>query len=174
VDGGDVTAEVAAVEKALVGANDVRSSTDPAVSAELLAARRLALPAIEATGRALIEDIAVPPSRLAEAVRGVHAIADATGTTIYVFAHAGDGNVHPIIVVDAEEGAELPAPALDAADRLFALALELGGTVTGEHGIGLLKQRWVARQVGADVDELHHAIKRVLDPAGILNPGKAI
>jgi glycolate oxidase len=174
VDGSDVTAEVATVEKALVGANDVRSSTDPAVSDELLAARRLALPAIEATGRALIEDIAVPPSRLAEAVRGVHAVAEATGTTIYVFAHAGDGNLHPIIVVDAEEGAELPAAAVDAADRLFALALELGGTVTGEHGIGLLKQRWVARQVGTDVDELHHAIKRVLDPAGILNPGKAI
>jgi glycolate oxidase len=174
VDGADVSVEVAAVEKALVGATDVRASTDPAVSAELLAARRLALPAIEATGRALIEDIAVPPSRLAEAVRGVHAVAEATGTTIYVFAHAGDGNLHPIIVVDADEGAELPAAAIDAADRIFALALELGGTVTGEHGIGLLKQRWVARQVGADVDELHHAIKRVLDPAGVLNPGKAI
>jgi glycolate oxidase len=64
--------------------------------------------------------------------------------------------------------------AVDAADRIFALALELGGTVTGEHGIGLLKQHWVARQVGTDVDGLHHAIKRVLDPAGVLNPGKAI
>ncbi|MFC5675917.1 FAD-binding oxidoreductase [Aeromicrobium endophyticum] len=174
VDGTDVTAEVAVVEKALVGATEVRSSTDPAVSAELLAARRLALPAIEATGRALIEDIAVPPSRLAEAVRRVHAVAEATGTTIYVFAHAGDGNLHPIIVVDAEPGAALPAAAVDAADRLFALALELGGSVTGEHGVGLLKQRWVARQVGPDVDGLHHAIKRVLDPAGILNPGKAV
>ena len=174
VDGADVTTEVASVEKALVGATDVRSSTDPAVSDELLSARRLALPSIEATGRALIEDIAVPPSRLAEAVRGVHAVAEATGTAIYVFAHAGDGNLHPIIVVDAAEGDELPAAAIAAADQIFALALELGGTVTGEHGIGLLKQRWVARQVGAVVDELHHAIKRVLDPAGILNPGKAI
>ena len=174
VDGLDVTAELAAAVAAIAGATHLESSVDPATSARVLAARRLALPAIEATGRALIEDIAVPPSRLVEAVRGVDAIAAATGTTIYVFAHAGDGNLHPIIVVDAEAGDDLPPTVVDAADRIFALALELGGTVTGEHGVGLLKQEWVARQVGPHVDELHHAIKRVLDPAGILNPGKAI
>jgi glycolate oxidase len=174
VDGVDVTAELGAVRAALVGASDVEATVDPETSDRLLAARRLALPAIEATGRALIEDIAVPPSRLAEAVRGVQAIARSTGTTIYVFAHAGDGNVHPIIVVDAEDGAPLPAAAVEAADRIFALALDLGGTVTGEHGIGLLKQHWVARQVGADVADLQYAVKRLLDPAGVLNPGKAI
>ncbi|MET1036727.1 MAG: FAD-linked oxidase C-terminal domain-containing protein [Aeromicrobium sp.] len=174
VDGLDVTAELAAVEKAIVGATHVESSVEPETSARLLAARRLALPAIEARGRALIEDIAVPPSRLPEAIRGVHAVAAETGTTIHVFAHAGDGNVHPIIVVDADAGAELPAAAVEAAERIFALALDLGGTVTGEHGVGLLKQHWVARQVGPDVDDLHRAVKRLLDPAGILNPGKAI
>jgi glycolate oxidase len=174
VDGVDVTAELGAVESAISGATHVESTVDPETSVRLLAARRLALPAIEATGRALIEDIAVPPSRLADAVRGVQAVASSTGTTIHVFAHAGDGNVHPIIVVDAEEGAPLPAAAVEAAERIFALALELGGTVTGEHGIGLLKQHWVARQVGADVDELHRAVKRLLDPAGVLNPGKAV
>jgi glycolate oxidase len=174
VDGLDVTAELAAAEAVIEGASHLESATDPATSARLLAARRLALPAIEATGRALIEDIAVPPSRLVEAVQGVYAVAAATGTTIHVFAHAGDGNIHPIIVVDAEAGADLPPAAVDAADRIFALALELGGTVTGEHGIGLLKQDWVARQVGPDVDALHHGVKQLLDPAGILNPGKAI
>ena len=174
VDGLDVTAELGAAEAAITGAAHLESSVDPATSARLLAARRLALPAIEATGRALIEDIAVPPSRLVEAVRGVYAVAAATGTTIYVFAHAGDGNIHPIIVVDAEAGAGLSPAVVDAADQIFALALELGGTVTGEHGIGLLKQEWVARQVGPHVDALHHGVKRLLDPAGILNPGKAI
>lgn len=174
VDGLDVAAELAVVEEALAGATSVESSTDPEVSAKLIAARRLALPAIEARGRALIEDIAVPPSRLVEAVRGVHAIAAETGAEIYVFAHAGDGNLHPIIAVDAPAGEPLPAVAVEAADRIFALALKLGGTLTGEHGVGLLKQKWVARQVGPDIDALHRSIKSLLDPAGILNPGKAI
>lgn len=174
VDGLDVTAELAVITAALSGATHVESSTDPETSARLLGARRLALPAIEARGRALIEDIAVPPSRLVEAVHGVHAVAAATGVEIYVFAHAGDGNLHPIIVVDAEVGAELPTAVVDAADRIFALALELGGTLTGEHGIGLLKQHWVDREVGPDVAGIQHALKQLLDPAGILNPGKAI
>ena len=174
VDGLDVTAELAAVEAAIVGATHVESSVDPETSGRLLAARRLALPAIEAKGRALIEDIAVPPSRLVEAIRGVYAVAQDTGTTIHVFAHAGDGNIHPIILVDADAGAELPAAAVEAADRIFALALELGGTVTGEHGVGLLKQAWVALQAGPDVDALQRAVKQLLDPAGVLNPGKAI
>lgn len=174
VDGLDVTAELAAVERLISGATHLESSVDADTSAQLLAARRLALPAIEARGRALIEDIAVPPSRLTEAIRGVYAIAEATGTTIYVFAHAGDGNLHPIIQVDVDAGDALPPAAVEAADRIFALALELGGTVTGEHGVGLLKQAWIGHQVGPHVDDLHHAIKRVLDPAGILNPGKAI
>ncbi|MCW2840950.1 MAG: FAD-binding oxidoreductase [Aeromicrobium sp.] len=174
VDGLDVTAELAAVEQAVAGATHVESTLDAVTSERLLAARRLALPAIEARGRALIEDIAVPPARLTDAIRGVQDVAAATGTTIHVFAHAGDGNVHPVIVVDADPGAELPAAAVEAADRIFALALELGGTVTGEHGVGLLKQRWVARQVGPDVDDLQRAVKRLFDPAGVLNPGKAI
>ena len=174
VDGLDVTAELAAVERAIAGATHLESSVDAETSERLLAARRLALPAIEARGRALIEDIAVPPSRLPEAIRGVYAIAESTGTTIYVFAHAGDGNLHPIIQVDAGAGDALPASAVQAADRIFALALELGGTVTGEHGVGLLKQAWVARQVGPHVDGIQQDIKRLLDPAGVLNPGKAI
>lgn len=174
VDGLDVAAELAAVEGALRGATSIESSTDAVVSAQLLAARRLALPAIEARGRALIEDIAVPPSRLVEAVRGVHTIAADTGAEIYVFAHAGDGILHPIIAVDGLEDEPLPTRVVEAADRIFALALELGGTLTGEHGIGTLKQAWVVRQVGPDIDELHRCIKSLLDPAGILNPRKAI
>ena len=149
----------------------VETSDDPLESARLMTARRQALPALERIGRVVIEDIAVPPSRLAEAIRGIHAIAADTGARIFVFAHAGDGNVHPILVVDEEE---LPAHVVQAVDRIFALALTLGGTLTGEHGIGLLKRDWVTREVGGVVDELQHAIKSLFDPTGILNPGKAI
>ncbi|CAN5409269.1 FAD-linked oxidase C-terminal domain-containing protein [soil metagenome] len=151
----------------------VEASDDPIEGARLMTARRNALPALEVIGRAVIEDIAVPPSRLAEAVRGIHEIAARTGAQIFVFAHAGDGNIHPIVVVD--HGVDvLPTYVARAVDEIFALALRLGGTLTGEHGIGLLKRDWVAREVGSDVDALQHAIKNLLDPAGLLNPGKAI
>jgi glycolate oxidase len=151
----------------------VETSDDPVDSARLMTARRQALPSLEALGRVLIEDIAVPPSRLADAVLGIHEIAERTGASIFVFAHAGDGNIHPIIVLDREAEA-LPPNVAQAVDEIFALSLRLGGTLTGEHGIGLLKQEWVAREVGTEVDEIHRAIKTLLDPAGILNPGKAI
>ncbi|MFB9443185.1 FAD-binding oxidoreductase [Dactylosporangium vinaceum] len=156
-------------------ATALTTTTDPAVAAELAAARRDALPAIEARGRALIEDIAVPRSRLAEAIGGVHAIAADTGTDIYTFAHAGDGNLHPIIRLDgdAEPGAVPPA-AQRAADDIFALALSLGGTVTAEHGIGLLKRHWLERELDPAALALQRRIKALFDPAGILNPGKAI
>ncbi|WP_337191761.1 FAD-binding oxidoreductase [Nocardioides flavescens] len=146
---------------------------DEAHAAELLTARRLALPSIETFGRALIEDICVPRSRLAEAFRGVEAIAARTGVAICSFAHAGDGNLHPIVSFDAGL-AEVPAPVLEAADAIFALALELGGTVTGEHGIGLLKRDWLAREVGPESLAVQADLKRALDPHLVLNPGKAL
>jgi glycolate oxidase len=150
----------------------VETSDDPVESARLLTARRQALPALERLGRVVIEDIAVPPSKLAEAIHGVHAIAAETGARIFVFAHAGDGNLHPIVVLDGE--GELPPYVAEAVERIFALALSLGGTLTGEHGIGLLKRDWVTAEVGPVVDGLQQAIKSLFDPAGILNPGKAI
>jgi glycolate oxidase len=149
----------------------VETSDDPGENARLMTARRQALPALERIGRVVIEDIAVPPSRLAEAIRGIHAIAQESGARIFVFAHAADGNIHPILVVEDEE---LPPHVVEAVDRIFALALSLGGTLTGEHGIGLLKRDWVVREVGGVVDGLQHAIKSLFDPTGILNPGKAI
>ncbi|MEV4419775.1 FAD-linked oxidase C-terminal domain-containing protein [Patulibacter sp. NPDC049589] len=169
----------AAIEAAVVAdvleplARVVERSDDPARSAELTTARRQALPALERLGRVLIEDIAVPPSRLAEAIDGIHRIAERTGARIFVFAHAGDGNVHPIVVVDRDAD-DVPEHVAEAVEAVFALALRLGGTVTGEHGIGLLKRDWVAREVGEDVDRIQHQIKSLLDPGGILNPGKAI
>ena len=139
-------------------------------AADLLSARRQALPALERIGRPLIEDIAVPRSRLAEAISGIRLIADRHGVPIFVFGHAGDGNLHPIIVVEPGEG-DLPETAVRAADDIFALALSLGGTVTAEHGVGRLKREWARRELGEDAVRLHNEIKRVFDPLGILNPG---
>jgi glycolate oxidase len=142
---------------------------DAESSERLLFARRMALPSIERFGRALIEDICVPRSRLADAFRGVERVAREHDVAIYAFAHAGDGNLHPIVAYD---GPELPDTVRRAGDDLFALALELGGTVSGEHGIGLLKRDWLAREVGPDVTAVYGSVKAALDPHGILNPGK--
>jgi glycolate oxidase len=150
-------------------AMSVQTTLDPDTAATLSAARRDALPAIEAKGRALIEDIAVPRSRLGEAVDAVHRIAAATGVEIHVFAHAADGNLHPIILVGDD-----PTPAYRAADEIFALALALGGTVSAEHGIGVLKRAWMERELGPEALALQRQIKQIFDPAGILNPGKAL
>jgi glycolate oxidase len=91
------------------------------------------------------------------------------GITIPTVAHAGDGNLHPNFVF---EGDEVPAAIWSAADELFLAALRLGGTLTGEHGIGLLKRRWLRDELGDDQVALQRQVKAVFDPLGILNPGK--
>ncbi|CAM3117090.1 glycolate oxidase [Williamsia muralis] len=146
---------------------------DPQVSDELLAIRRAALPALERHGRALIEDIAVPRTRIADAIRAVAEIATRHRTAIYTFGHAGDGNLHPIIVVDRDDP-DAYDRAVAAADEIFGTALALGGTITGEHGVGVLKRRWLERELGPDGVELQRTIRRALDPAGLFNPGKTV
>jgi glycolate oxidase len=149
-------------------ASSVEHTADQDEAARLTTARRLALPSIEALGPVLIEDIAVPRSRFGEAIERVAAIAAARKVRIFVFGHAADGNLHPIIQV------ENPAAAQRAAADIFALALELGGTLTGEHGIGVLKLDWIRRELGVTSHDLQHRLKSLFDPSGILNPGKAI
>ena len=151
-------------------ATTLRSTTDPDEAAVLLAARRGALPAIERLGRPLIEDIAVPRSRLAEAVREIVAIARRHDVRICTLAHAGDGNLHPIIVA----GHPISGAVHRAADEIFGLALRLGGTVTAEHGVGVLKRAWLERELGPAAHDLQRRIKDLFDPHGILNPGKAL
>ncbi|MFT4213137.1 MAG: FAD-linked oxidase C-terminal domain-containing protein [Microbacterium sp.] len=173
-DGFGAEEEISVVVEALSStATGVEWTSDEAEADRLLAARRQALPAIERVGRPLIEDIAVPRSRLAEAIGRIREIAAARDVPIFVFGHAGDGNLHPIIVADADADGDIPEVAHHAADDIFALALELGGTVTAEHGVGRLKREWARRELGEAAVALHEQVKAVFDPRGILNPGSA-
>lgn len=171
-DGGPAEAAVAA-EVLGRTATTLRSASDPAEVAALLAARRQALPSIERLGRPLIEDIAVPRSRLADAVRQIAAISRRHEVPICTVAHAGDGNLHPIVVGGAHGGPIRPEAAR-AAEEIFELALRLGGTITGEHGVGTLKRAWLAREAGPVSHGLQRRLKAVFDPYDILNPGKAL
>lgn len=172
-DGGDAAEQVARIAEVLApSATWLEHSDDPGRSAELIAARRLALPSIAAFANTLIEDVCVPRSRLAEAVRGIAEISADSGVTVHTFAHAGDGTLHPILSWDREL-ADPPAEVFAAAGRIFQLALDLGGTLTGEHGVGLLKRSFAAAELGDVGLAVHRAIKAALDPLGLLNPGKA-
>ena len=153
------------------GADLVAVSSDAAEAAQLLQVRRLAYPAIERLGRCLVEDVGVPRSRLPEMVERIEQLAAEHAVTIATIAHAGDGNLHPTFVFDLVDG-EVPESVWRAADAVFRTALDLGGTLTGEHGVGVLKRRWLATELGPEAMALHGDIKRALDPRGILNPGK--
>jgi glycolate oxidase len=120
-------------------------------------------------GTTLIEDVSVPRSAMPEMFDEIARIEQRYGMTIPTVAHAGDGNLHPNFIF---EGTETPAVVWEAADELFRAAIALGGTLTGEHGIGTLKRRWLAAEIGEDQWQLQRQIARVFDPLGILNPGK--
>ncbi len=172
-DGAGVEQEIAGIAEVLgKEATWIEQAVDEASTARLVAARRLALPSIEASGRALIEDICVARSRLADAFAGVAEIAHAHQVEIYSFAHAGDGNLHPIISYPHDADG-VPQAVVAAGDAVFALAVRLGGTVTGEHGVGVLKRGWLARELGPASLAVHRSVTQALDPRGILNPGKA-
>lgn len=135
----------------------------------LLAIRRSMHAAMASLGTTLIEDVSVPRSAMPAMFDEIARIEREYGLAIPTVAHAGDGNLHPNFVF---EGSETPAHVWAAADELFRAAIRLGGTLTGEHGIGVLKRRWLADELGDDQWHLQRQIARVFDPLGILNPGK--
>ncbi|UQA95186.1 FAD-binding oxidoreductase [Streptomyces halobius] len=154
------------------GATQVVPAETAAESDLLLQARRLTLTALEQIkGTTMIDDVCVPRSRLAAMLEGTAAIAEKYGLTIGVCAHAGDGNTHPTVCFDATDADE-SRRARESFDAIMALGLELGGTITGEHGVGVLKKEWLARELGPVGMELQRGIKQVFDPLGLLNPGK--
>ena len=159
----------AALEVIIAAGGTGQLAADVAAGERMLAIRRAFHPAMAANGEVLIEDVSVPRSRMAEMFREIDAISRRFGVPIPTVAHAGDGNLHPNFVYD---GGDVPQAVWAAADELFRAALRFGGTLTGEHGVGLLKRRWLADELGDDVYALQREIKRVFDPLGILNPGK--
>lgn len=154
------------------GATRVVPAEDAAESELLLQARRMSLVALEAvTGTTMIDDVCVPRSRLGELIDGVERISEKYRLTIGVVAHAGDGNTHPTVCFDTTDPEE-SRRARESFDEIMALGLELGGTITGEHGVGVLKKEWLARELGPVGLEMQRAVKKVFDPLDILNPGK--
>lgn len=154
------------------GATEVVPADDFAESELLLQARRLSLPAMETIKSAtMIDDVCVPRSRLGAMIEGTAAIAEKFGLTIGVVAHAGDGNTHPVVCFDHADADE-SRRARESFDEIMALGLELGGTITGEHGVGVLKKEWLARELGEVGVEVQRGIKAAFDPLGLLNPGK--
>ncbi|MCZ2859130.1 FAD-binding oxidoreductase [Blastococcus sp. VKM Ac-2987] len=170
--GAAAAAEIAALAELCreAGADFVHTTEDQAEGDLLLAARRMALPALAQLGSTLIDDVAVPRSRIAEFLDGCDAIAAARGLVIGVVGHAGDGNMHPTVVFDPVDE-DQRARAFGAFDDILELGLALGGTITGEHGVGVLKVDWLEREIGPVALDVHRSIKSALDPAGLLNPG---
>jgi glycolate oxidase len=155
------------------GASMAEVSASEGESRQLLELRRLSYPAIERLGVALVEDVCVPRTRLPEMVARIDEAAARHDVYIATVAHAGDGNLHPVFVFDRGLP-EVPAAVWSAADEIFRAALELGGTLTGEHGVGMIKRRWLGEELGAESMAVHQAIKDALDPDGIMNPGKVL
>ncbi|TNC24583.1 FAD-binding oxidoreductase [Amycolatopsis alkalitolerans] len=155
------------------GAMDVFVATDHAEAELLIEARRLVGIALEKLGDRLTDDVCVPRSRLAELVEGVAAIGREHGVQVPCCGHAGDGNMHPVVIFDAADPDSVRRGQA-AFDAIMALGLRLGGTITGEHGVGTLKQPWLETELGEVGLSVHQAVKQAFDPRGILNPGKVI
>jgi glycolate oxidase len=154
------------------GAGEVRVARDAAESAALWDARRAISPALaRVRPNKLGEDISLPRSELASVVRAIGAIAERYALPIALYGHAGDGNLHPNILCDRRNREEM-ARVREAAREIFETALAHGGTLSGEHGIGLLKKQFMELDLGSDALALMRRIKDAIDPLGIMNPGK--
>jgi glycolate oxidase len=156
------------------GAREVKVAKDKAESDELWRARRSVSPSLgRARPNKLGEDIVVPRSAIPDMVVRIKQIALKHDLPIVIFGHAGDGNLHPNILFDRRDKAELARVEAAVAD-LFAAAVELGGTLTGEHGIGVLKRPYLEMALGPLAVEVMRSVKHALDPKGILNTGKVL
>lgn len=151
-------------------ATEVFATSDPEEAEAIIVARRMAIPAVEQKGTLLLEDVGVPLPRLGDLVRGIEKIAQDRNVVIAVIAHAGDGNTHPLLVFDPTDE-EQKQRAHRAYGDVMDLAVRLGGTITGEHGVGRLKRPWLVNSIGHDALELNYRVKKALDPKNILNPG---
>ena len=163
---------MAEISKASKGCRAVTLAQDVAAAEALLYARRCSLPALARLGTlSILEDIAVPRPVMAEVVNRIEAIAKKHNLRIGTFGHAGDGNLHPTIVVNKDDKGEV-AQAERALSEIFGLAIEFNGTITGEHGVGSAKLPYLEGKIGKNNMDLQRAIKKVFDPANILNQNR--
>ena len=170
-DSGRGEADALAAAMTDAGAQWVVQSTDAAEAEALFEARRLAYPALERLGPVLTEDVCVPRSAVPAMLGRIEATAARHGVTVATIAHAGDGNLHPLLVTPpGDDGARIAAQA--AFEEFLNDAIELGGTVSGEHGIGLLKRAGMRRELDPGALAMQEAVRRALDPLGLFNPGK--
>jgi glycolate oxidase len=170
-DSGRDEADALAAAMTDAGAQWVEQSTDAAEAEALFDARRLAYPALERLGPVLTEDVCVPRSAVPTMLGRIEATAARHGVTVATIAHAGDGNLHPLLVTPpGDDGARMAAQA--AFEEFLNDAIELGGTVSGEHGIGLLKRAGMRRELDPGALAMQAAVRRALDPLGLFNPGK--
>ena len=151
-------------------ASEVVATDDPTDGEAFVTARRLAIPAVERKGPLLLDDVGVPVPQLGALVAGIADIASTREIVIAVVAHAGDGNAHPLIVHHPEVPGE-SGRAYQAYGEVMNLAMRLGGTITGEHGVGRLKKAWLPGYLGEPAMALNRRIKQALDPEGLLGPG---
>lgn len=167
--------ELARAEAACTGAGATTTlrSRDAAEADLLRQARRAAHWALERLGEVKMEDVAVPRSRVPDMLRAVEAIAARHDVRIGTFGHAGDGNLHPDLVLERGDPNNERITKFVQAD-LYRAALDLGGTVTGEHGIGSARVEWLEAQRGPDAIRVMRAIKTALDPQGLFNPGRVL
>jgi glycolate oxidase len=154
------------------GARDVRVARDEAEALQLASARRSAFSALaRVRPTTILEDVTVPRDKLAEMVAFVAEVAKKHNLLVGTFGHMGDGNLHPTFLTD-ERNTEEMARVHEALEDIVTKTLALGGTITGEHGVGLAKKAWLRRQVGENSHDLMREIKRAWDPRNLLNPGK--
>ncbi|MEZ0574576.1 FAD-binding oxidoreductase [Halodesulfovibrio aestuarii] len=178
VDGhpGQVADEAAVVEKCLTksGATAVHVAKDAEEKFKLWEARRNALPALaRAKPTTVLEDATVPRSQIPAMVAAINDIAKKYDLAIGTFGHAGDGNLHPTILCDRRDAKEFHRVE-EAVDNIFDVALSLKGTLSGEHGIGMAKSKWMEKETSRATIDYSLNMKRAIDPNNILNPGKII
>lgn len=177
VDGDEATVEQDAVKMEKIlreNGGQVRVATSAQERDQIWAARRAALPSLaKLRPSTFCEDATVPRSKVPDMVRRITEIAQKYDVQIGTFGHAGDGNLHPTLVSDLRNNSEMER-VYKAMDEIFLTALELGGTLSGEHGIGLGKLKYMPDQFGEVGMDVMRAIKKALDPNGILNPGKLV
>jgi len=156
------------------GIRELESAADTVEVAVLWKTRQALAPALRrAAPKRINEDVVVPVSRLAELIEGLEGLSRETGIRIVNFGHAGNGNIHVNLLVDPNDRRQT-AGAEQCLDALFSLVIELEGTISGEHGVGITKRDYVQREIDPVTLRLMRDIKRQLDPNGILNPGKSL